>query len=297
MGRFILCFLALALASAGPAGAASRPLRVVTSFSILADMAHNVGGNDIDVTSLVGRDADAHVYQPTPEDAKTLANADLIFVNGLGFDGWMTRLIAASGTKARTVTVTNGLKGRLLVNLKGEVDPHAWQNATNGRLYVRTIAAALEQALPADAQKIAPRAAAYDASLDQMDRFIHLQFAGIPEKQRVIILSHDSFGYFGAAYGITFLAPEGLSTESEPTAMDVAKLLRQIKSAGIHTLFIENMSNPKLIEQIARDAGADIGGTLYSDALSPSPGPAPTYLAMFRNNVSLLKAAMLENRP
>jgi zinc/manganese transport system substrate-binding protein len=289
--RFFL--VAALLLTSFPAWAG--PLRVVTSFSILADMTKAIGGDAVIVTSLVGPNADAHAYQPTPEDAGALAKADLIIINGLGLEGWMARLTEASGTRANVIIATVGVHPRMLSATTP--DPHAWQDLALGRVYVKNIAAALEQAAPGKAAAIKERAGAYDAQLADMDNFTHAQFADIPPMQRKIITSHNAFGYFAASYNVTFLAPIGISDDAEPSAADVAKLIEQIKSEGIKRIFIENMTNPRLIEQIGKDTGAKLGGTLYSDALSATDGPAPTYLAMFQNNVPLLRAAMLLNRP
>ena len=280
-----------------PACAADAPVHVVASFSILADMVRTVGGGDVVVTSLVAPDADTHAYQPTTEDAKALARADLIFVNGLGFEGWMQRLVEASGTKGAVVVVSVGVNPRTMTDDgKRITDPHAWQDLANGRVYVRNIAAALERTAPAHAAAFRERAARYDAELVKTDAEVRKQLADIQVAQRKIITSHDAFGYFGAAYGVTFLAPVGISTESEPSASDVAKLIKQIKAEGVRDVFLENMTNGKLIEQIAKDTGAEMGGTLYSDALSLPAGAAPTYLAMFSNNVPKLRAAMLRTQ-
>lgn len=276
------------------AQAADKPLLVVASFSILADMVKTVGGDDVVVSSLVGPDSDTHTYQPTPEDAKSLAKADLVIINGLGFEGWMQRLIEASGTKGTVIIASDGVKPRQMTEEGKQVtDPHAWQNLSNGRIYVKNIAAALERAAPDRADLFRKRAALYDAQLVKMDKTVRSQLADIPAAQRKIITSHDAFGYFGETYGVTFLAPSGINTEAEASASNVASLIRQIKSEGVKQVFIENMSNPKLIEQIGKDAGAQLGGTLYSDALSTANGPAPNYLAMFQNNVPKLHTAML----
>jgi len=280
-----------------PACAADKPLHVVASFSILADMVRQVGGDDVVVTSLVAPDADTHAYQPTTEDAKSLAKADLIVVNGLGFEGWMQRLSVASGTKGVIVVASVGITPRTMTEDNRRItDPHAWQDLANGRIYVKNIAAALEKAAPEHAPAFRVRAARYEAELVKVDQEVRKQLADIPLAQRKIITSHDAFGYFGAAYGVAFLAPVGISTESEPSASDVARLVTQIKAEGVREVFIENMTNAKLIEQIAKDAGAEVGGTLYSDALSLPTGPAPTYLAMFSNNVPKLRAAMLRSQ-
>lgn len=292
--RNICTIILLCLFVCLPAEANSKVLRVVASFSILADMAQNVGGNLIEVTSLVGPDSDTHTYQPTPEDAKRIADADIILINGLGFEGWMERLIQASGTKAKIITATKGIQPR---TIPGEgMDPHAWQDLANGQIYIDNITAALSAADAPHAAAFHGNAAHYQAELKKMDAAVCRVFADIPKPQRKIITSHDAFGYFGAAYGVTFLAPMGISTEAEPSAADVAKLIQQIKTEGIKQLFIENFSNPKLIQQIAKDTGATMGGTLYSDSLSVANGAAPSYLDMFRNNVPKMRAAMLRNK-
>lgn len=296
MNRFTWFVLIALMVLSLPALAADKPVRVVASFSILADMAASIGGDDVSVTSLVAPNRDAHTYEPTPEDAKALAHADIVLINGLGFEGWIERLVQASGSKAKITIASQGVTTRTM-DATGAIDPHAWQDIANGRLYAKNIAMAFEQALPGEAVVIAARASRYDTELAKIDRHVRAQFADIPAAQRKIITSHDAFGYFGAAYGVTFLAPVGLNTEAEPSASDVVKLIGQIKSEGIKQLFLENMTNPKLIEQIGKDTGAEMGGTLYSDALSAADGPAPTYLDIFRNNVPKLRAAMLRNRP
>lgn len=293
MRAFVSLFLVFFLASASPADAvAVKPLRVVASFSILGDIIKSVGGEAVTVFTLVGPEKDAHTYQPTPEDVKTLVTADIIFVNGLGFEGWMQRLIQASGARARVVTVTDGMESRVIRSVKGVPDPHLWQSLSNGRIYVRNIAAALEEASPSQARSIYARAISYDTRLNQLDQSVHRQFAAIPQSRKKIITSHDAFTYFGAAYGITFLSPVGISTEAEPSAADVARLINLIKTQNIKKIFIENTANPKLIQQIADDSGAEIGGKLYSDSLSEPNGKASSYVGMFQNNVSLMKAAM-----
>ena len=295
--KIFLVLVCITLASPAFA-AADHPLNVVASFSILGDMVKNVGGDSVAATILVGPDSDTHTYQPTPQDAKALASADLIIVNGLGFEGWMGRLIEASGTKAKVIVASEGVKPRTMVEDGKEVvtDPHAWQNLSNGLIYIKNIATALEKAEPDDAKAIQTRATAYEQDIQQMDKYVRQQFADVPKTQRKIITSHDAFGYFGAAYDVTFLAPQGMSTESEASAAEVAKLIGQIKAEGVKKIFLENMTDPRLITQIAKDGGAEMGGTLFSDALSPQGGPAPTYLAMFRNNVPKLKEAMVLNQ-
>jgi len=275
---------------------AGQPLNVVASFSILGDMVKNVGGDRISLTVLVGPNSDTHVFQPKPADAKTLAGADVVFVNGLGFEGWMTRLVRASGYKGPVVEASQGVKTLTMADEehggKKVADPHAWQDLANGKRYVATIEKALSQADPAGAEVYTANAQAYLKKIEAMDAWVKAEFAKVPQEERRIITSHDAFGYLGHAYGVTLLAPMGFSTESEASALNVGKLIRQIKKEKIKALFVENMSDPRMIERIAKEAGVRPGGTLYSDALSEPDGPGGTYLDMFRNNVTKLVAAM-----
>ncbi|PKU22629.1 metal ABC transporter substrate-binding protein [Telmatospirillum siberiense] len=288
----------LALTSA----ASAAPLKVVATFSIIGDLVKTVGGDGVSLTTLVAPGGDAHVYEPTPQDAKTIAGADLVVVNGLGMEGWIDRLIAASGYHGKILVASDGIAPQTMVEEedgakdgKRVTDPHAWQNLANGRIYVRNIAKALAEADPAGATGYAERAGKLDGEIAALDAWVRRQMAEIPSAKRKIITSHDAFGYFGAAYGVTFLAPVGLSTESEPTAAGLGQLTRQIKKEGIKALFIESMSDPRLIRQLARESGAVVGGTLYSDTLSKEGGPADTYLKMFRNNVPAMVEAMRRN--
>jgi zinc/manganese transport system substrate-binding protein len=280
------------------APAQARPLAVVTSFSILGDMIRQIGGDQVQVTALVGADGDVHVYQPAPADAEAVAHADVVIVNGLGLDGWLDRLARAAGSKAPLVVATRGIPPLEIHEEDQRTtkdDPHAWQDLANGRIYVANIAAALEAAAPERRALFAAKAQAYDRRLADLDAWVRAQLAPIPPAKRKIITSHDAFGYFGRAYGVTLLAPVGLATDAEPRPQDVAQLIRQIRTEHIRAVFLENMSDPRLIRQLAQEGGAAIGGTLYSDSLSPPDGPAPTYEALFRHNVPLLVAAMREN--
>jgi zinc/manganese transport system substrate-binding protein len=296
MKKFFLLLAALFFANS-PAHA-EGPLPVVASFSILGDMVKQIGGPDVQVTTIVGPNSDTHVYEPTPNDAKSLANAKLLFVNGLGFEGWIPRLAEAANFKGKTVTVSNSIKPRTMMDDGKEIiDPHAWQDLSNGIVYAHNIVAALQAALPEKSTDIQLRANAYISQMKAINQNTKTEIAAVPESKRRIITSHDAFGYFGAAYGVEFLAPVGVSTEAEPSAAEVAKLIQQIRQQGIKTIFLENMASPRLAQQLSKESGAKLGAELYSDALSESNGPAPTYLAMFEHNVSKLKAAMLENDP
>jgi zinc/manganese transport system substrate-binding protein len=282
-----LAFFAL-IASCISAGAQDR-LNVVASFSILADFVRNVGGDRVNVTTLVGPDSDAHVYAPTPADAKKIAAAKLVVVNGLGLEGWLPRLVQSSGSKATVVTATANITPH---QLGSAADPHAWQSVANAKTYVANIRAALGAAAPADAEVFRSNAEAYRAKLDALEDEIRLAIAQIPPERRKVISTHRAFGYFAAEYGIQFIAPLGVSTESEPSARDIAGIISQIKTAKIPAIFLENISDPRLIQQMAAETGAKLGGTLYSDSLSDEKGDAPTYIEMVRHNIKALQSAL-----
>ncbi len=298
MARFryvITLFLAfMSMAGAGPAKAqAPEKLPVVATFSILADFARNVGGERTEVTALVGPNGDTHVYQPKPADAKELGAAKLILVNGLGLEGWIDRLIKASGAKAPVIVTTKGIspqqmreEGRI------EEDPHAWQSVANAKIYVANIRDALIAADPGGASVYCANADNYLGKLDALEKEVAAAIAKIPPGRRQIITTHDAFGYFGEAYDFKFIAPEGVSTETEASARDVAKIIRQIKAEKIPAVFLENVTDPRMAKRIAEESGATIGGALYSDALSPADGPASTYVDMMRNNIKQLTAAL-----
>jgi zinc/manganese transport system substrate-binding protein len=294
--RFFLHAVLIAPLLLVPVGshAADSKLKVVASFSILGNIVKNVGGDRVAVTTLVGPNGDAHVFEPTPGDAKAVAAADVVIVNGLGLEGWMERLIQSSDYKGPVVTASEGVQSRTMEKNGATVtDPHAWQDLANGRIYVENVAAGLAAADPRGAEAYRAAAAAYSAEIADKDKWVRAELAGVPAGQRRIITSHDAFGYFGAAYGVSFLAPVGVSTEAEPSAAGMAQLIKQMRSEGIKVVFFENMTSPKLVETLATEAGARVGGTLFSDALSPPGGPADSYLKMFDNNLPQLKAAML----
>lgn len=307
LSRIAVLFLAFLIVPSA-AFAAEKPLEIVASFSILGDMAKNVGGEDANVSVLVGPNEDAHTYQATPEDIKKLAKADIILINGLHFEGWLARAIDASKTKAKLLVASAGIKPRFLQDGEhhhesheqahegkdGEpaIDPHAWLNLAYGRLYVRNIVGGMIEARPEREAILQNRAQIYIRQLVAIEQELKAAIAKISRNNRKVITSHDSFGYFGDAYGLTFLSPVGLSTEAEPSAEELALLIDQIKKEGVKALFLENLGSPRLIEQIEKDTGAKIGGTLYSDALSAPDGEAPTYLELFRHNARVLVAAL-----
>ena len=287
-------FVALALLLLHAPAAAQEKLKVVATFSILADFVKNVGGDRVTVTALVGANSDAHVYQPTPGDAKTLSEAKLVFANGLGFEGWINRLVKASGTKAPMVVATKGIKPRKAADDHGhgDADPHAWQSVANAKFYVTNIRDALVAADPAGKGAYEANAAAYMAKLGALDTEAKAAIGKIPTDRRRIITTHDAFGYFAAAYGVTFIAPQGVSTEAEVSAKDVARIITQIRKLKIPAVFLENVTDKRLLERIGAESGARIGGTLYSDALTDEKGAAPTYLDMMRHNVKQLASAL-----
>jgi zinc/manganese transport system substrate-binding protein len=268
-------------------------MKVAASFSILGDMVKQVGGDRIDVVTFVSPNGDAHVYEPTPADAKALSESKILFINGLGLEGWMTRLENSSGFKGKVVTASNGVKPRKMVEEdKTITDPHAWQSLANGMIYAANIRDALIAADPAGKLTYEANAKKFIDGMTAMEANVKAAVAKMPTERRKIITTHDAFGYFGETYGMEFIAPEGVSTESEASAQDVAKIITQIKNEHIPAVFLENVTDSRLLDQIASETGAKIGGTLYSDALSPPDGPAGTYLDMFRNNIDTLSTAL-----
>ncbi|UVF19131.1 metal ABC transporter substrate-binding protein [Microvirga terrae] len=292
--------LALAASTPSMAQGADR-LKVVATFSILGDMVRNVGGERVEVATLVGPNGDAHVYSPTPADGRRLAEAGIVFTNGLKFEGWIDRLVKSSGTRAATIEAGRGVKA-----LRGEdeghghghdhghggADPHAWQSIGNAKIYVANIRDALIAADGAGRATYEANAAAYLKQLDDLDAEVKGLVAGIPPERRRIITSHDAFRYFEEAYGIDFVAPQGVSTEAEASAKDVARIIQQIRRERIAAVFVENVSDARLMERIAKETGARIGSRVYSDALSEPGGPAGTYIDMMRHNIRAFSAAL-----
>lgn len=321
--RFIT-FTSLITLGGFASSASAAELKVVASFSIIADFAKNVGGDRVEIYSLVGPDGDAHVYEPRPADAVALEGADVVLVNGLAFEGFMSRLVETSGTKASVVEVSKNIeplknadeeahhegeekaedKSETVHDHKeaghdghdhGEFDPHAWQSIHNAQTYVKNIADAFCEADKAGCATYTANSDAYVAKLGKLETEVKATIDAIPADKRTVITSHDAFGYFEHEYGLKFIAPEGISTEAEASAADVAKLIDQVKHDKASAIFLENVTNPRLIEQISTETGIKVGGTLYSDALSKSDGPASTFIEMFRYNVKTMKAAILKS--
>lgn len=272
---------------------APRPLRIVASFSILADMAHEIGGSAVEVAALVGPDSDAHVFQPSPADARRLANAELVVVNGLAFEGWMDRLVRSSGYRGPVLVASEGVPVRRMGRAP---DPHAWQDLANAQRYAANLRDAMARARPASAAEIGRRCASYIERLRALDREVRARFDAVPRQHRRVISSHDAFGYFGAAYGIEFLAPQGMNTDSEASAASVARLIDQIRREDVRAVFVENISDPRLVQRIAREGGVIVGGRLYSDALSAPGTEADTYLKLFAHNATTIASALSAKR-
>jgi len=327
MSNFYLnrrALLGLALTSALPVGsvwAAGQPLPVVASFSILQDLTRQVGGDRVSVSALVGPDGDAHVFEPTPQQARQLQQAKVLVANGLDFEGWLPRLKKAAGFQGQEIVASQGIAVRSLPKGQGHDhghdhgagkeghdhdhdhdhghghhhgpnDPHAWQDVKNAIVYVRNIAKGLAKADPANAAQYDKQATQYIARLTALDASLRQRFAALPAERRSVVSTHDAFGYFAQAYGLRFVPVRGLSTESEPSARDLAALVKQVREERIGAIFVENISDPRLLEQLARETGAAIGGRLYSDALSPDGGPASTYVDMVETNAATLLKAL-----
>jgi len=313
---------AMALTALVPASWAKEPLEVVATFSILGDLAQEIGGERINLVTLVGPNEDAHVLSPEPSHARALAQADLVLVNGLGFEGWIDRLILASGYDGPVVVASDGVVPLSSSDAHadedhddenhaagddhddhndahdhdahdhGDVDPHAWQDVANARIYIDNIETALIEADPAGRELYQANATRYLAELNALEAEIQTALDAVPLSRRTVVTSHEAFGYLGHAYGITFLAPAGVSTDGEPSASDMAVLIRQIRDEGVTAVFLENAADNRLVEQIVAETDARVGGTLYSDALSGADGPASSYLDMMRHNALSLTGTM-----
>jgi zinc/manganese transport system substrate-binding protein len=301
---FVLPFLAAAFA-ASPTRAADR-VAVIASFSILGDLVRQVGGERVEVTMLVGPDADMHTYQPSPADSRRVLGAQLVVLNGLGLEGWTDRLVKASGYKGHVIVASKGLKALSAADhghghghahgrkghAHGRYDPHAWQDIANVKIYVSNIRDALIAVDPGRRAEYEQAAGKYLRDLAVLETEIRAALSRIPKARRRVITSHQAFAYYGDAYEVEFMAPQGVGGDTEPSAKGVAALIRQIKRTQVTAVFVENISNPRLVERIAREAGVRLSGTLYSDALSDAAGPAATYIDMMRHNTRLLADAM-----
>ena len=292
MQNFTKLVAIVAITLYASASLAKDRIKIVASFSILGNMVEQVVGGHADVTTIVGPDADAHVYQPSAADARAVANADIIFVNGLGFETWSDTLIVESGTNASVHVATAGVK---IVTVDGSTDPHAWNSLSNGVVYVNNIASTLSEKMPTKADMIEANRAAYVDKLLALDIATKATLANLPANKRTVVTAHDAFGYLADAYDMIFLAPVGIDTDAEPSAQELAVLIDQLKADGAAALFVENITSPALVQQIADETGLTIGGRLFSDALSERGGPATSYLAMFEYNLETLLTALEGN--
>lgn len=295
----------------GGAVAQAGRMPVVASFTILGDMLAQIGGNRIDIRVIAGPDANPHGFQPRPSDVQAIGGARLVVRNGLGFDPWFDRLVRAAGYNGPVATATDGITPRAMVHShaghghdgagrrtshRAEAanipDPHCWQDLRLAQVYVRNLAEVLVAADPAGTDTYRRNGAAYIARLGTLDTWTRGQIGTVPEARRKVVTSHDAFGYFGRAYGVVFLAPQGISTETEPSALAVAALIRQIRAEQITAVFVENMANPATLRRLAQEAGATVRGRIFADSLSPPGGPAATFEAMMRYNVTQMVPAM-----
>ena len=291
MKRFGM-MVSLVLACSSQA-ALAKNLNVVASFTVLADMAKQVGGEHVTVKSLVGPDGDPHSFEPSPQDSVALSKADVVIVSGLGMEGWMDRLVSASGYKGKVIVASEGISTRKMIDDGKQItDPHAWNSAENGAIYAQNITRALVAADPEDAAAINDTGSEYVTRLKLLDSWAKTRFEAIPKSKRKVLTSHDAFGYFGQEYGVTFMAPVGFSTEAEANASDVAGLIKQLKEQHIKTYFIENQTDPRLVKQIAAASDAQPGGELYPEALSAANGPASSYEMAFKHNVDTIANSM-----
>jgi len=297
--KWLLCYGLCCLAF--PVSAAEAPLKVVASFSILANLVEEVGGDQVQVTSLVGPNGDAHVYEPTASDAKQVAGAQLLFANGLGFEHWLHGLTNAAAFKGKLIVVSDGIQPRKMGDQAhagddpNETDPHAWHDPANVTRYVQAIERALAAERPSHTAAFAQRAQQFQQRLQTLDQTFRSRLAALPLEKRSLITSHDAFGYLAQAYQLRIRAPQGISTEQEPSAKEFAQLADQIRQQGIRALFVENISNPALLTQLARETGVKVGGTLYSDALSEPGTPAAGFLNLFEYNTRTIADALLAN--
>lgn len=270
------------------ASANETKIRVVTSFSILEDLVSQLGGEEVSIVNLVGRNSDAHTYQPKPSDAVAISKADLVVFNGLEFEGWISRLVKNSGYENKQLIASRGVETLIYDD---EVDPHAWQSFRNVRLYIKNITQALIELRPQQATVFEKRKKNYLSELSRLEKNLLEQLASIPQRQRVVVTSHDAFGYLARELQIQFLAPVGLNIEVDASAEDVAEVINQIREKNVQALFVENITNPRLLERISAETGVAIGGRLYSDALSELGGPAGTYIGMMTHNIESLISA------
>ncbi len=270
----------------------TRPLKIVATATIMADMTKNIVGDQSVVHCIVPAGADPHVYDPTPADAKLIADADLIIQNGLTFEGWLSELISNSGTKAKVITLTEGVDVIGSLDYTNSNDPHAWMNAANALVYIKNIKDALVEINPKNEEVYNFNYGVYKQQIEQLDNYILKEIQKIPENRRILITSHDAFQYYGKKYGIRLEAIQGTSTEAEAQTSDIIRLTKTIKENNIPAVFIESTINPKLLKGLAKENDIVVGGELFADSLGDEESEAATYLDMLRYNTDVIVAAL-----
>jgi zinc/manganese transport system substrate-binding protein len=285
---YFLCFIIVMLLTS-PTHAETKKISVVASFSIIGDLVQQVGGDHVSITMIVGPEEDAHVYQPSPADARKITQAEIIFINGLGFEGWLSRLINATKSKGTVVDLSSKIKAR---QTQGEIDPHVWQDVNNVKIYIQEICQALIAIDPNNGADYQKNSQLYIEKLSKLDNEIVESLTNIPLDDRRAVSTHDAFGYFSARYGVAFLAPQGVSTEAEASARDIARIIDAAKAQKVKAVFLENVADPRLARRISAETNARLGGTLYSDSLTGAKGDGATYLEMMRHNVKEIIRAL-----
>lgn len=284
-------FLLIVGGNVFPVNGQNATKMVLATASIFADMAENIAGGHLEIKTIVPIGGDPHIYEPTPGDVQLVVKANLILKNGLTFEGWIDGLIAGSGSKAKVVTITNGINPVQAV-YKNSYDPHAWMDASNGLIYIENIKNAFVELDPANREVYEFNYKAYRQQLEDLDRYIFEQVKKIPETRRILITSHDAFQYYGRRYGVRLESVIGVSTEANAQTSDIQRLNKVIRENQVPAVFIETTVNPKLLEQVARDNHVTIGGKLFSDSIGEKNSAAPTYLDMLKQNTNVIVAAL-----
>ncbi len=269
---------------------------VISSASMIWDMVDNIAGDKIENRLIVPIGGDPHTYSPTPRDAQKVASSDLIFINGLTFEGWITELIENSGTKGKTITVTEGLTPIASSQYKNAYDPHAWMDLAKAQTYITNILQGLIEIDPVNKGYYEENYRNYSQELKDLDAYISKRILEIPEEKRLIVTSHDAFSYYGKRYGLDVQGIIGISTESEAQTSDIVRISNSIKSSGVPAIFVESTINPKLIKQIATDNGVAIGGSLYADSIGEKGSNGSTYLKMMKSNTDVIVDALSGTR-
>ncbi len=288
----ITCFLFAAFIIGTFSGWSQQKPKVVVTASMIADMVENVAGDLVDLTCIVPIGSDPHLYEPTPKDARIVAEADILFKNGLTFEGWLNELIENAGSKAVVVTVTEGVKPIESLVYQNATDPHAWMDAENAMIYVDNITKTLVEFDPDNASIYQQKQDQYRKQIRAIDEYIKTQISYIPEEKRILITSHDAFQYYGRKYGLKLESVMGTSTDADVQTADIVRLNEVIRTSKIPAVFIESTINPKILEQLARDNKIRVGGKLYADSIGDKDSPAPSYIAMLRHNTDIIVSAL-----